>query len=192
MKYALIAAVALVGVATSPALADPFIFTFTDTISSATTPGISVGDTFTLVLHADNGSTTAASQTWNLADLQGFSITAGSYSATYSKVFEFPATGNFVTDAAGVLTSIQFYGTSTLSNNTDNFGSWTADTVFGDAFFDDYFGRRNQVAAGGFNNPASWTVAPGGVPEPASWALMIGGFGAVGVLARRQRRAVAA
>jgi hypothetical protein len=30
------------------------------------------------------------------------------------------------------------------------------------------------------------------VPEPASWALMIAGFGLVGGMMRRQRRALAA
>ena len=38
------------------------------------------------------------------------------------------------------------------------------------------------------------TLAPvvGGIPEPATWALLIGGFGAVGVAARRRRAATVA
>lgn len=32
----------------------------------------------------------------------------------------------------------------------------------------------------------------GGVPEPTTWALLVGGFGLVGVAARRRRTVVAA
>ena len=188
MKFVVLATAAAALVAAVPVQANLYKFTFTDTISAATTPGIDVGDTITLALFADNGGTTSVNQTWNLSDLQGFTIKAGTYSATYSKVFEFPATGNFVTDATGTLVTTQFYGTSTASNDTDNFGSLTGDIVFGDASFLDTVGRGNQVAANTFTNPGSWTVSAAGVPEPASWALMIAGFGVVGVVARRERR----
>ncbi len=190
-SYTLIAAAAAIATGQA-AQAAVFDFTFTDTISSASTPGINVGDTFTVHLFADNGGSSAANQTWNLADLQGFTIHAGTYSASYSTVFESPATGNFQTDAAGVVTSVQFFGTSNSSNNTDNFGSWTADTVFGDASFLDYLGRGNTIAASTFTNADQWTVGLAGtVPEPASWALMLIGFGAAGS-ALRGRRGLAA
>ena len=40
--------------------------------------------------------------------------------------------------------------------------------------------------------PGTYTLVISGVPEPASWALLIGGFGMVGVVARRRRAVVAA
>lgn len=125
MNKLLVATAAVAGVMLSGAVnAKEYVFTFTDTISTASTPGISVGDTFTLKLDADNGGSTDVSQTWNLADLGGFTITAGSYAATYSQVWDNPTTGNFVTDAAGMMSSVTFYGTNPNSQNTDNFGSW--------------------------------------------------------------------
>ena len=33
------------------------------------------------------------------------------------------------------------------------------------------------------------SLAPASVPEPASWAMMVGGFGLVGSVMRRSRRA---
>jgi hypothetical protein len=43
-----------------------------------------------------------------------------------------------------------------------------------------------------YNGGAGNEVISGGVPEPASWALMISGFGGMGVVLRRRRRALAA
>ncbi len=170
--------------------ATEYEFTFTDTIASATTPGINVGDTFTLHMFADNGGSTDVSQTWNLADLLGFTIQAGSYSASYSAVFPEPTTGNFVTDASGMMSSVVFYGTSDASNNTDNFGSWTGDYVFGNAEFCDFTDRCNTITAGGFNNASEWTVAAAGgaIPEPSTWALMLFGFASLGVAGYRASR----
>jgi hypothetical protein len=166
-------------------------FKFTDTISFANTPGVAVGDTFTLHLFADNGGSSLISQTWNYADLQGFTIQAGSYHASYSKVFESPATGNFQTDALGQVSAVQFYGTSNASNNTDNFGSWAGDVVFGNASFNDFLGRSNGIAANTFTTPGEWTVSAAvGAPAPipgaglASLAAM-----AIGAFRARKRRA---
>jgi len=186
MNKLLVATTAVAGVMLSGAVnAKEYVFTFTDTISTASTPGISVGDTFTLKLDADNGGSTDVSQTWNLADLGGFTITAGSYAATYSQVWDNPTTGNFVTDAAGMMSSVTFYGTNPNSHNTDNFGSWTGDTVFGNAEFCDYDGRCNNIAAGGFNNAAAWTVSAG-VPEPSTWAMLLIGFAGLGFAGYRK------
>lgn len=188
---------ALIGasLAASAANAAVYEFTFTDTIDTAQTPGISAGDVFTLHLYADNGGSTVVNQTWDLADLQGFTIEAGTYSASYSKVWMYPATGNFITDGAGVLTHVEFYGTDDASSNVDNFGAWIGDTVFGGASFVDFNGNNNTTVAGSFNNASKWTVSAagdvGGVPEPATWALMISGFGMAGSALRRRVRVAA-
>ena len=40
--------------------------------------------------------------------------------------------------------------------------------------------------------PFSFAFIVGGVPEPSTWAMMLLGFGAIGLVLRRQRRAAAA
>lgn len=186
--HKLFVATAIAGIMLSGAVkANEYVFTFTDTIASAGTPGISVGDTFTLKLYADNGGSTDVSQTWNLADLQGFGITAGSYSATYSAVWSYPATGNFQTDASGTVSYVEFYGTDNSSNNTDNFGSWIGDAVFGDASFCAYSSGCNNIAAGRFNNASAWTVsAVSGVPEISTWVMLLAGFAGLGFAGYRK------
>ena len=170
------------------AKATEYEFTFTDTISTAATPGIAVGDRMTLHLFADNGST-AVSQTWNLDNLLGFTIHAGTYSASYSAVFPFPTTDNFVTDASGMMSSVNFNGTSGSSHNTDNFGSWIGDTVFTAGNFCDFFNRCNYISAYSFNNASMWTVAAApAIPEPSTWALMLLGFAGLGVAGYRASR----
>lgn len=190
MRYAralLISAIAGIAIALScgvrVANATVFEFTFTDTISAANTPGISVGDTFTLHLFLDNGGSSLISQSWTAAQTMGFTINAGSYSATYSTVWQ--SLFDFETDASGNVSVAQFFGTEPTSNNTDNFGSWTADTVFGNAIFDDFFGRENFVAAGAFTDPDKWTLAA--VPEPTTIALL--GIALVGLGVTRRKRA---
>ena len=189
-KYALLAAAAVAALSISAAQASPFHFTYTGTIASASTPGVSAGDIFTLTVTADNGGTSLANQTWDYSSLQGLTIHTGSYIGTYSKAWE--SSGGFATDASGNLDFVSFFGTSDESNNSDNFGSWTGDYVYGDGSFVDFFGRYNQVAAG-FYDPANWSVsaASGAVPEAASWALMLGGFGLVGGAMRLNRRGAA-
>lgn len=169
--------------------ATEYEFTFTDTIFTAATPGIAVGDTMTLHLFADNGGSTAVSQTWNLDNLLGFTIHAGAYSASYSTVFPSPTTGNFVTDASGMMSSVNFMGTSGSSHNTDNFGSWIGDSVFTGGDFCDFFSRCNYVSTYSFNNPSMWTVAVAPtIPEPSTWALMLLGFAGLGVAGYRASR----
>lgn len=186
-----IAAVALAGLslAAGAAKADLFDFTFVSTISDANTPGIVDGDQVTVHLFADNGGSSDLSQVWNYADLQGFTLAAGTYSATYSKIFPVPTTGNFSTDALGNVTSAQFFGTDFSSNNVDNFGSWTADTVFGNAQFNDFLGNANNITGNTFTDTSEWTVAAAGaaVPEPATWAMMLVGFMGLGAALRARK-----
>jgi hypothetical protein len=187
MNKRFLATAAAVFMLCGAAKATEYEFTFTDTISSANTPGIDVGDTFTLHMFADNGGSTAVSQTWNLDDLLGFTIQAGSYSASYSAVFPFPTTDNFVTDASGMMSSVAFQGTSGASHNTDNFGSWIGDSVFTNAEFCDFDGHCNNISADGFDNASKWTVAAAGtIPEPSTWAMMLLGFAGLGFAGYRR------
>jgi hypothetical protein len=172
------------------AQADPYKFIFNGVISWAETPGISVGDMLTLTVFADNGGNSMINQVWDLSDLKGFTIKAGTYSASYSTVYEKPLTGNFVTDATGKLVSLEFQGTSETSSNTDNFGSWVGDSVLFDGMFEDTKFNINRVAGNQWGPASAWTVqSAAGVPEPAAWGMMIGGFGLAGMALRRRGKA---
>ena len=61
---------------------------------------------------------------------------------------------------------------------------------FTDGRFGVYNYSQSQVTYAGITNDPLPPVVPnpGAVPEPATWAMMIGGFGAIGVAARRRRR----
>jgi hypothetical protein len=79
------------------------------------------------------------------------------------------------------------------------FTGWTAFTANDSSLF---HAGENTVTFDVINfgqetgNPSGLRVeflssTEGGVPEPATWALMIGGFGGMGAMLRRQRRAAA-
>jgi hypothetical protein len=169
------------------AQADPFVATFTDTISVANTPGITVGDTFTARLVLDNGGNSLISQDWNLSQTNGFTIDAGTYHATYSTVF---SNFDFQTDGSGKVSLANFFGTDPSSSNSDNFGTFIGDFVDGGANFTDSLGRQNSIAAGGFTTIGEWTIAPetiaASVPEPGTLALFAGSLIGLGVIRRRK------
>lgn len=94
----------------SLALADPFTVTYSDTIdASSTTPPFNVGEALTISIVLDNGGTTTASQTWKSADAVSITYSKNDAPNTITTVFSAAAlnnnTGDFVTDAGGVLTT---------------------------------------------------------------------------------------
>jgi hypothetical protein len=171
------------------AKASVYDFTFHSTIKVASTPGISVGDAYTLNLFLDNGGSTLASQIWTDPDALGFTIDAGSYHATYSTPF--PGV-DFETDASGALIQTSFFGTDGSSSNQDNFGSWIGDYVFGGGDFLDFLGRGNAPADVPSDTIANWSVtpvaAPAAVPLPGTLPLFVGGLGGLLVLCWRRTK----
>jgi hypothetical protein len=185
-KQSLAAVVVSVCLAISTAAgASVYDFTFTSTITSATTPIIAVGDTFTITLPLDNGGSTLVSQTWRGADaISGFTIDAGAYHASYSTLFPGLL---FKTNASGALTVTRFRGTDPTSINQDNFGSFVGDVVFASPFFFDFFGRQDNYAARP-SKVADWTVTAAATPLPAALPLFATGLGALGLFGWRRKR----
>ncbi len=186
VALAVVAVAGCVSFATQ-AYSTTFDFVYTDAIATASTPGIAVGDTFTANLFLNNGGSTVASQSWTASQTSGFTITAGSYFATYSLVWQ--SDFSFTTDASGNVSFVRFWGTDYGSHNTDRFGTWNGDTVFGDASFVDSQGLSNTIAAATFNNVGQWTLgAPVATPIPGALLLFGPGLAGFAVVRRRFRK----
>jgi hypothetical protein len=106
--------------------ARPVQFVFTSTIEStgdpdsSPIPGVSVGDTMTVTLLADNGVDSLASQEWLVGDLISAYVTAGSYWQLHEGGgFNGPDDIIFATDPAGNLMSVGFVGTDYSGTHTD-------------------------------------------------------------------------
>jgi hypothetical protein len=187
-----IAAATLLAIAaTGSAQATEFDFQYKTTISSAGTPGIAAGDAFTLDLFVDNGGTSSAGQTWTGLQVDGFTIHAGSYSASYSTPFDPSAYFLFSTDASGNVSLAEFYGTDPSSVNSDTFSaSFNGDYVFGDGSFEDSQGHYNSIAASTLTATGNWTNAGAvtSVPEATPLAMSVAGLLLFGVAYRRQQR----
>lgn len=168
--------------------ATPITFTYTGEITSidASLAGlISVGDVATIEVIADNGSSSAISQTWDVLDTISAIFTAGAYSLTHSDGWftsDF-ATG-FSTDAAGNLTVTNWVGIRVDATAFDTFGAG------GD--LNNGLGRASN--GGGFTytpdlpTVSAWSIGPAGtVSAPATLALL--GMGLAGLGWSRRKKA---
>ena len=193
----------------SLAVANPFTVTFSDTLSARSdTPPFNVGEAITISIVLDNGGTTAASQTWTSADVVSITFSMNDAPNTITTVFS-PAgmnvaTGDFVTDASGVLTAV-------LSDWADDNNPTVITTDDPDTPIDLwYIAGYNEVYANyntsaSMNNvgnniiPAFWTnPVAAGAPAPAAatpiptmgiWSIGIlsGMIGLLGLYHRRRK-----
>ncbi|WP_339693048.1 PEPxxWA-CTERM sorting domain-containing protein [uncultured Parasphingorhabdus sp.] len=184
-KLLLATAASLSFVATTPANAADFIFTFsTDTGDSGVTNGIA-GSVTGRILGLTDNATSSATQVF----VDSFS--AGAFTGTPTDV---------------TVWTNQFENSFTLANGVITSGSFWADRGVIGTNFDQLFinvalgyanGNTNYASVGVNNDTSIWNnqglngvsfQSLGAVPEPATWAFMIFGFGAIGGAMRRQRK----
>ncbi len=171
----------------STANATVYDFTATGSITSAVIPGTMVGDIFTINVFADNGNSTDLSQSWSASDVSDFTLSTGTYFVTYSAV-RAGVVPLFSTDSVGLVTVSNFFGTSPSSVNTDNFGTFTGDLLFGNEFCDTTLRCSDHISER-LSDSSNWTAAPAvpqPIPEPTSLALLGAGLASFAFLRRRR------
>jgi hypothetical protein len=173
---------------TGAANAIPVKFNYTGSITNvngAALQGlISVGDTATIEVIADNGSSSLLSQTWDVFDTITATFSAGSYVLTHSDDW-WPGGNGFVTDGTGNLILSQWYGISIDLTAFDSFGAGgDLNNGTGYASNGDFFGYGPDLGTvSSWSDPTFVT----NVPEPATLALM--GLGLAGLGFSRRKKA---
>lgn len=172
----------------------PVELEYSGVVNDSTTPGVSVGDTITFDVFADNGGASLNSQSWSWTNLTSATIEAGSYSATTSGPVS-GGFGGFSTDASGQLITLYF---GTIQNGTDTNGNPT---------FAYYMDSSNDIWYASNNDFTSYTsfgaLSPPNIdntsislvsstPLPAALPLFAGGLGMIGLIAGRKKRKAAA
>ena len=125
--------------------------TRTRIINQSWMPGVSVGDTVTITLTADNGGEGINSQSWLISDLIGGRLEVGNYWQSYgNNSFNLPNRNEpsdqvFRTNSDGSLTYERFYGTNYEVAHQDSFSPQGTQTVSNinlyNGTFYDYYGR---------------------------------------------------
>ncbi len=98
----------------APAFGVPFSFEYNDTIGRNEITGLSLGNAAKVTVTLDNGNLTNLSQTWRASHLLSvtWNFNNGSHVTTFNAPFDGGldrSSGNFMTDAAGTLTSVMTY-----------------------------------------------------------------------------------
>jgi uncharacterized protein (TIGR03382 family) len=187
----------LCALAASPVSAALVSFSWTSEVDGSippTIPGVSVGEEVTVVVTADNGNSTLASQQWFINHVLSATVTIGSsYSATFINSTSIPndfippgAQSVFQTDGSSTLIAARFQGTGpmAITDTFDTSGTGTGrlynnsitasnDT---DATFVEHFYIGQTVFEG-------WDTTPDIVPEPSALCLALAG---VALLVRRR------
>lgn len=164
--------------------AAPVLFTYTGHVTSSHIDLVSVGNTVTLDIIADNGNSSLQSQTWSMADTISATITVGSYQAHFIDNW-FNSSG-FKTDATGSLTSTNWFGTNSFSpTSSDNYGSgiWLANgSVVAPGWEPKFYYDDGHHTVSAWSNP----VFVSSVPIPgAIWLL---GSGLAGLVCTARKR----
>ena len=159
----------------SLAVADPFTVTYSDTIDPASgTPPFIVGEALTVSIVLDNGGTTTASQTWTSADTVSITFSMNDAPNTITTVFSAAAmdsnTGDFVTDAGGVLTAVPsawFDNFPTVISTNDPSAPQSFFINSGNAVYANGVGAAHMTNVSNNIIPAFWTNPAGATPPPA-------------------------
>lgn len=173
--------------ASSAVLAEPFTVTYSDTISSGTSE-FNVGETFTVAVVLDNGGTTAASQTWTLADVESITFSLNDAPNTITTVFSQAAintgSGTFTTDATGALTAVPIYGGGSpgvISTNDPNVPLATFFLNGGNSVYFNNTGDASIANVSNNVNPAFWSSPAAALP-PSITAVPTVGLWGIGIL----------
>ena len=161
---------------------------------------VSAGDTFKIVVTMDNGGSSLVNQYWGQSDVQNvtFDFNNGAHKTVFGPTFNYFDVGGFVTDGAGLLSSIpMFWNNAPTVISTNSSQSPSSFWVSGgnDPY---YTGSGVNLASVGLPDPfqllvaSNWTIAPispgAAVPEPSTIAVFGMGLCAFVVNVARRRR----
>lgn len=180
LRYNLVTAVAAMTLASTPAMAVDFTFSFsTDLTDPAVLNGVAGTVTGRVLGLTDNATSAATSVFIDSYSVGGFSAPTN---ATLWSFQEF----NSFTVVGGLITNATFHA-------DDSSGGF--DRLYINLDVGYVNGFTNYASTGVSNRASIWNnnglqgltfSGSSAVPEPASWALMIGGFALVGASLRRK------